>query len=80
MSDLATDPDDPAAGGNIIGGDPPTYHPALWSFLIDRFSIKSTAEGRARIGETGHWTYFIQAGLIFERRSADDTISSGISR
>lgn len=38
---LAKDRDDPALGGNMIGGDPQTYHPALWSFLIDRFSVES---------------------------------------
>jgi hypothetical protein len=29
MSDLATDPDDPALRGNTIGGDPQTYRPVL---------------------------------------------------
>jgi 2-polyprenyl-3-methyl-5-hydroxy-6-metoxy-1,4-benzoquinol methylase len=38
---LAVDPKDPALGGNMIGGDPNTYHPELWSFLVKRFSVKS---------------------------------------
>jgi hypothetical protein len=38
---IAKDPFDPALGGNMIGGDPQTFHPALWEYLIDRFAIKS---------------------------------------
>jgi SAM-dependent methyltransferase len=38
---LALDPLDPALGGNVIGGDRRTYHPALWSFLISRFAVTS---------------------------------------
>lgn len=38
---LAIDPNDPALGGNMIGGDPNTYHPALWSYLVERFEIRS---------------------------------------
>lgn len=38
---IAKDPHDPALGGNMIGGDPHTFHPALWEYLIDRFSITS---------------------------------------
>jgi len=40
----AIDPEDPALGGNIIGGDPYTYHPELWSFLVERFSITSVLD------------------------------------
>jgi SAM-dependent methyltransferase len=38
---LAKDPQDPALGGNMIGGDPRTFHPALWDFLIERFAVTS---------------------------------------
>ncbi len=38
---IAKDPHDPALGGNMIGGDPQTFHPALWEYLIDRFSVRS---------------------------------------
>jgi SAM-dependent methyltransferase len=41
MPEYAKDPDDPALGGNVIGGDPQTYHPALWSYLVERFSVES---------------------------------------
>jgi SAM-dependent methyltransferase len=37
MPDIAKDPADPALGGNVIGGDPNTYDPSLWSFLVTRF-------------------------------------------
>lgn len=38
---LAFDPADPALGGNVIGGDRHTYHPELWSFLVERLRIES---------------------------------------
>ena len=41
LMSIAKDPHDPALGGNMIGGDPQTFHPALWEYLIDRFSIRS---------------------------------------
>jgi hypothetical protein len=41
MPYIAKDPNDPALGGNMIGGDPQTYHPELWSFLVERFSVRS---------------------------------------
>jgi SAM-dependent methyltransferase len=41
---LAVDPNDSALGGNMIGGDPQTYHPELWSYLIKRFSVKTVLD------------------------------------
>jgi SAM-dependent methyltransferase len=38
---IAKDPRDPALGGNMIGGDPHTFHPALWEYLIERFAVRS---------------------------------------
>jgi SAM-dependent methyltransferase len=38
---IAKDPHDPALGGNMIGGDPQTFHPALWDYLIERFDVES---------------------------------------
>ena len=37
----AFDPRDPDLGGNVIGGDPQTYHPALWSYLVERFAVRT---------------------------------------
>lgn len=41
MSHLALDPADPSLGGNVIGGDSRTYHPALWDFLTAQFKVRS---------------------------------------
>jgi SAM-dependent methyltransferase len=41
MGSIAKDPNDPALGGNMIGGDPNTFHPALWSYLVERFEVES---------------------------------------
>lgn len=58
---LAIDPNDPALGGNIIGGDPNTYHPALWSFLVGRFAIKSVLD--VGCGEGHCVQYFSGLGI-----------------
>jgi|KBSSwiStaDraftv2_1062776.scaffolds.fasta_scaffold975298_1 SAM-dependent methyltransferase len=59
--EIAIDPDVPSLGGNIIGGDPDTYHPALWSFLLERFLIHSVLD--VGCGEGHCVKYFADAGV-----------------
>lgn len=58
---IATDLNDPAVGGNVIGGDPNTYAPPLWSFLIRRFSVKTMLD--IGCGEGHCVKYFREAGV-----------------
>jgi hypothetical protein len=58
---LAKDPHDPALGGNMIGGDPNTWHPALWSFLFERFSVKTVLD--VGCGEGHCVKYCLDAGV-----------------
>ncbi|SFU03653.1 Methyltransferase domain-containing protein [Geodermatophilus amargosae] len=58
---IAKDPDDPALGGNMIGGDPQTFHPALWDYLIDRFSLTSLLD--VGCGEGHCLLYCAEQGL-----------------
>lgn len=44
MQAFAIDPADPSLGGNLIGGDPLTYHPALWDYLIEEFRVGSALD------------------------------------
>lgn len=55
MPSLAVDRFDRALGGNMIGGDPQTYHPALWSFLVERFSIASVLDVGCGEGHCVAW-------------------------
>jgi hypothetical protein len=41
MADYITDPARPDLGGNIHHGDMCTFAPRLWSYLIDRFAVRS---------------------------------------
>jgi hypothetical protein len=61
MAGIAKDPYDPALGGNMIGGDPQTYHPELWSYLVDRFAIGSILD--VGCGEGHCVSYFAAAGI-----------------
>lgn len=40
----ATDSENPHLGGNILGGDPLTFAPRAWNYLIDRFAIESVLD------------------------------------
>jgi hypothetical protein len=62
MSSLAKDPNDPSLGGNMIGGDPQTFHPALWSFLVERFLVASMLD--VGCGEGHCVEYFARLGVL----------------
>jgi SAM-dependent methyltransferase len=61
MHTFATDPADPSLGGNLIGGDPDTYHPALWNYLLDEFGVQSVLD--VGCGEGHCVRYFNDAGV-----------------
>lgn len=61
MPNLAIDRYDRAMGGNVIGGDPHTYHPALWSFLVKRFAVGSVLD--VGCGEGHCVQYFAGLGI-----------------
>lgn len=48
-------------GGNISVGDPHSYSPATWKYLIERFAIKSILDVGAGLGYAAHW--FHQNGI-----------------
>ena len=72
---LAIDPTDPALGGNIIGGDPDTYHPALWAYLIERFAVRSVLD--VGCGEGHCVRYFADRGV---RAYGFDGLRSNVQR
>lgn len=41
---LRTNPLAPHLGGNIVGGDPNTYYPKLWQWLVSRYTISSVLD------------------------------------
>jgi SAM-dependent methyltransferase len=58
---FAIDPADPSLGGNIIGGDPETFHPPLWAWLIERFAPRSMLD--VGCGEGHCVRHFAQLGV-----------------
>lgn len=60
-SRIAYDPLDPALGGNVIGGDRRTFHPALWSFLVSEFAVESVLD--VGCGEGHCVRYFADLGI-----------------
>jgi SAM-dependent methyltransferase len=58
---LAKDDAAPHLGGNIKSGDPYTYSPAVWNYVISRFSIKSVLDVGSGAGNASY--FFHKAGL-----------------
>ncbi len=53
--------DNPHLGGNIKEGDPYTYCPKVWDYVIDRFCIESVLDLGSGIGNAAN--YFFRKGL-----------------
>jgi len=50
----------PHLGGNVNVGDPFTYSPRVWDYLLSRFCIKSVLDLGCGIGNASH--YFSDKG------------------
>lgn len=48
-------------GGNVREGDPFTYCPAVWDYVIGRFAIESVLDLGSGVGHAAH--YFFRRGL-----------------
>jgi 2-polyprenyl-3-methyl-5-hydroxy-6-metoxy-1,4-benzoquinol methylase len=59
----------------MIGGDPNTYHPTLWSFLMERFSVRTVLD--IGCGEGHCVKYFLDAGV---EAAGIDGLSSNLDR
>ena len=58
---LETDISNPHLGGNIREGDPFTFAPSVWRYVIERFSVKSVLDLGSGVGYSSH--FFYTAGL-----------------
>lgn len=56
----ATDPSNAHVGGNIIEGDPFTFAPSVWTYLVRRFSVESVLD--LGCGRAYSSAYFNQLG------------------
>lgn len=52
---------DPHLGGNIRFGDPETYSPSVWDYVIDRFGLRSVMDLGSGVGNAA--CYFAKRGL-----------------
>lgn len=59
--EFLTDEAMPWLGGNIIQGDPLTFSPKVWDYLIDRFAIHSMLDVGSGLGYCA--TYFHRKGI-----------------
>jgi SAM-dependent methyltransferase len=65
--------EDPDLGGNTVEGDPFTYAPRVWDYLIDRFVIRSMLDLGSGLGHSSE--YFFRRGV---RVIAVEGLSSNI--
>jgi SAM-dependent methyltransferase len=57
----ATDEKNLHLGGNFIEGDPATFSPSAWQYLINKFNLKSVLDVGSGRGYAGQW--FLEKGL-----------------
>lgn len=50
----------PHLGGNLWQGDPWTFAPRVWRYMIDRFAVNSVLDIGSGRGHAAHW--FHRAG------------------
>jgi hypothetical protein len=55
------DKDEKHLGGNVFEGDPFTFSPNVWDYLIKRFALRSVLDLGSGVGHAAH--YFHKAGL-----------------
>ena len=60
--DFVTSTSTPHVGGNIWQGDPLTFAPTVWRYMIDRFAVKSVLDIGSGRGHAAHW--FHKAGCM----------------
>ena len=53
--------DEPHLGGNIRFGDPETYSPRVWDYVVDRFGVRSVMDLGSGSGNAAY--YFHRKGL-----------------
>lgn len=70
-----SDPDAPHLGGNILFGDPETFSPRVWDYLIDRFAPESVLDIGSGIGNAA--AYFHRKGV---RTVAVDGLGENIDK
>ena len=58
---VSGDSDNSHLGGNLFEGDPWTYCPKTWTYVIDRFAIKSVLDLGSGFGYSSH--FFKNKGL-----------------
>ena len=57
----AVNKDTPHLGGNVKVGDPHTYCPSVWDYVISRFGVDSVLDLGSGVGNSSH--YFYRRGL-----------------
>src|SRR5712692_1389066 len=75
--ELAQSAKDPHLGGSIKGGDPFTYCPAVWDYVIGRFGIESVLDLGSGAGNAAQ--YFFNKGLkVVAVEGLEDSVVSSI--
>lgn len=75
--DFVTDDIFPHVGGNIYQGDPCTFSPTAWRYLIDRFAVNTVLDVGAGRGHAAHW--FHKAGCqVVAMDASDDNIKTAL--
>lgn len=61
MNNFVVSPEKPHLGGNLANGDPSTFCPDSWKYVIEKYKIQSITDVGSGLGHSAKW--FAEQGL-----------------
>jgi len=72
-----TSTNNPHLGGNLIEGDPFTFSPNVWNYVIERFAINSILDLGSGLGHSSEW-FFRKGMKVIAAEGLEENITKSL--